>query len=286
MNSNFAELCLGYYPGAAGNYTLSQSAQLSPGVLYIANYGRGAFVQTGGTNNLTQSSCYLGYAVGASGTYSMSGGLVEEGDQFVGYGGVGCFIQTGGSNGVGNSSSAFYLAFEPGSRGNYTLSGSGYLNAGGDGLEVIGYSGTGSFTQSGGTNVVQYGNFSSVFVGYAAGSYGSYALGGSGVQAIAGNLEVGHDAGSSGTYRYERQLQPCRDRRGHRRPRHGDIYKSGGTNSAGAISLASNPGGSGVYNLNGGVLIVTSVTPGPGMAAFNFGGGTLQAALPSPRARP
>jgi fibronectin-binding autotransporter adhesin len=58
----------------------------------------------------------------------------------------------------------------------------------------------------------------------------------------------------------------------------GSVTQSAGTNTASAaLYLASNPGSSGVYNLNGGLLNVGSLSGGSGTAIFNFGGGTLGA---------
>ena len=50
--------------------------------------------------------------------------------------------------------------------------------------------------------------------------------------------------------------------------------QSGGTNSASSFSL----GNQGTYNLSGGLLILQTSPSASGNAAFNFSGGTLQAA--------
>ena len=48
------------------------------------------------------------------------------------------------------------------------------------------------------------------------------------------------------------------------------------------LFLAVSAGASGTYNLNGGLLVLSSsgLTQGAGSAAFNFGGGTLAANAP------
>lgn len=52
----------------------------------------------------------------------------------------------------------------------------------------------------------------------------------------------------------------------------------GGTNTiSGNLYLGYNTGSNGTYNLNGGTLVLHSISKGSGIAAFNFGGGTLQA---------
>ena len=58
----------------------------------------------------------------------------------------------------------------------------------------------------------------------------------------------------------------------------GIFTQSGGTNSIGSsLYLGDNAGSNGTYNLNGGVLVISSLNTGLGTAAFNFNGGTLQA---------
>ena len=58
----------------------------------------------------------------------------------------------------------------------------------------------------------------------------------------------------------------------------GTFTQTGGTNSCGEISrLAMRSSGTGVYNLDGGLLVLQSLNRGGGSASFNFNGGTLQA---------
>ena len=58
----------------------------------------------------------------------------------------------------------------------------------------------------------------------------------------------------------------------------GTFTQSGGTNNVSNYSLrfAVQPGSSGIYNLNGGVLIA-AIYDGAGTAVLNFSGGTLTA---------
>jgi autotransporter-associated beta strand protein len=55
----------------------------------------------------------------------------------------------------------------------------------------------------------------------------------------------------------------------------GTINQIGGKNSTPQLCLALNQGSSGAYNLDGGVLILSSLVIGSGSASFNFSGGTL-----------
>ena len=75
-------LYLGYYSKSKGSYQLGGTGQLLTMSQYIGNYGTGQFVQLAGTNTIgnasyvySNSPClYLGYNVGGSGTYTLSGG--------------------------------------------------------------------------------------------------------------------------------------------------------------------------------------------------------------------
>ena len=58
----------------------------------------------------------------------------------------------------------------------------------------------------------------------------------------------------------------------------GLLTQTGGSVTiGGTLSLGAGSTGNGTYNLNGGMLILKSLSGGSGTAAFNFGGGTLQA---------
>ena len=58
----------------------------------------------------------------------------------------------------------------------------------------------------------------------------------------------------------------------------GILNQSGGTNSCYEVVLGNSSGGSGTYNLSGGLLNVAALSQGSGTATFNFSGGTFQAA--------
>ena len=122
-----------YMANVAGNstYSLSSTGQLTVGGSeYIGNSGAALFVQSGGTNTLTksESNLYLGYSVGSTGTYSLSGtgSLAVTGNVYVG----------GSSSGSGGG-------------GAFTLSASGQATIGGT-LQVYNTAGT-QVTVSGGS---------------------------------------------------------------------------------------------------------------------------------------
>ena len=235
-------LFFGYNSGATGSYSLSGGSLGVASSEYLGYSGTGNFTQSGGSH--TAADLLLGYNPGGSGTYNMIGpGTLYGTNQYIGYSGGGTFTQSAGTNtSAPNSPGYLYLGYNPGSNGSYLLSGAGFLSVD---CEVVGNNGTGKFTQSGGINEP----WDLLVVGELAG--GSYALSNTGFL--------------STTWEYLGDPGP------------GTFSQSGGTNAVYSLILGYWPGGSGTYNLNGGMLVVSSLNCGPGTAAFNFSGGTLQA---------
>ena len=239
-NTVAGALDIGNYSGSSGTYNL-RGGQLTAATQSVGTSGAGMFSQSGGTN--TAGTFTLGNA--NSGTYTLSAGQLTAGVEHLGYQGAATFNQTGGINAVAGSGS-FVLGYLSGGSGSYTLGGSGQLNAP---IEVLGYSGTGAFSQSGGTNTVS--NSSPLYLGFNTGGSGSYTLSG-------GQLSAQYEyVGLSGS---------------------GNFTQSGGIHVAGNLVLGDNAGSAGAYNLNGGLLNVAALSGGSGNAAFNFSGGTFQAA--------
>ncbi len=229
-----------------GSLTTNDSLSgISGGGLFTANHyvgssGAGSFSQSGGSNTVS-GNLYLGNNAGDSGAYLLSGsGLLSVGfTECVGNSGSGNFTQTGGTH----SAASFNVGDNAGSSGLYTLNG-GLLSSA---YQTIGSSGGGTLTQSGGNNPTTF-----LTIGDNAGSIGVYNLGGSGhLSAWLPHI------GTSGTATFN---------------------QTGGTNTVtGTLYLADNAGSSGTYNLSGGLLLLSSLVEGAGTAAFNIGGGTLQA---------
>jgi autotransporter-associated beta strand protein len=112
----------------------------------------------------------------------------------------------------------------------------------------IGSKGMGTFTHTAGTNLIS----STVYVGYELGHAGNYSLSGSGQLSTATEI-----VGNYGT---------------------GIFTQTGGTNIVTtSLCLGSKSFSAGTYNLEGGTLVLKVLYKGSGTAAFNFGGGTLQA---------
>ncbi|MGD0390130.1 MAG: PEP-CTERM sorting domain-containing protein [Tepidisphaeraceae bacterium] len=169
-------LFLGNVSGSNGAYSLSGDGVLSSGNEFVGNDGTGTFNQTGGTNTISAYSwLYVGNSSGSTGTYTLGGTAslsVLTGHEDVGYYGTGTFIQTGGTNtinGGGYYNNPLTLGYATGVTGSYNLSGSSSVLSV-TGNELVGYSGTGIFTQTGGSNTVT------------------------------GTLDLAANAGSSGTY--------------------------------------------------------------------------------------
>lgn len=149
---------LGYEAGSSGTYTLSGTATLNSSYYeYVGLSGTGTFDQTGGVHNLGSWTLSLGCNAGSSGTYKLagSGQLIINPNQreIVGDYGTGTFDHSSGSNSMEYGS--LYLAYNPGGRGTYNLSGTGQLTVF---SEYVGYNvaATALFQQSGGTNSTTY----------------------------------------------------------------------------------------------------------------------------------
>ena len=296
------------YLTASGTYSTYYSEE------DVGSSGKGTFTQSGGTNSCPFLS--IGHFAGSSGTYSLSGngylsvnqanGNTQEN---VGDSGTGLFLQTGGTNSCGYLN----LGNGTGGIGSYSLSGSGYLTASATysstsyGQENVGYSGMGTFTQSGGTNSCLY-----LSIGTTAGSpggSGTYSLNngylsvnqangytrlavgdsGSGLflqtggTVSCGDLALGNGSSGIGSYSLTGGYLAVANNENVGWLGTGTFTQSGGINTiGGALNLGANTGSSGTYNLNGGLLVLSSLSPNqsPGLAAFYFGGGTLQASGP------
>ena len=165
-------------------------------------------------------------------------------NEYVGYSGTGKFTQSGGTNAVSGNGS-LSIAYTSGSSGTYTLSG-GSLSAV---VESVGIFGTANFTQSGGTNTIPSSTGWALYLGSNVGSNATYSLSG-------GSLSVPNEfVGYSGT---------------------GTFTQSGGTNTAGKLTLAYGSGSSGTYGLSGsGLLLVPTEYVGySGTGTFTQSGGT------------
>jgi autotransporter-associated beta strand protein len=284
-------LFLGYHPGGNGTYGLSNGS-LTATSENIGYYGTGVFTQTGGTHAVSVNLA-IGTFAGSSGSYGLSGSglLITGNSEYIGYQGSGCFAQSGGTHEVTGGN--LLLGDSSNTSGSYDLSGSGLLSA--QNNEYIGYGDSGSFTQWGGTHIVN----KFLYIGYYRGSSGSYDLqcgslstvneyvgyNGSGnfvqsggTHTVQSSLCLGQAAGGSATYALSGSglLSAPYEYVGY--PGSGSFLQTGGTNSAGNLNLAYSSGFSGTYMLNAGLLNLSSLIQGSGSAAFNFSGGTFQAA--------
>ncbi|MDP9175190.1 MAG: hypothetical protein M3O30_15185 [Planctomycetota bacterium] len=153
-------LYLGFGAGSTASYSLGAGASLiatgisySNSYEYIGDSGIGNFNQTGGTNSLNSfdGAIYVGYNIGSTGNYLLSGGSLQftgGGAEYIGRFGVGNFNQTGGTNLL----SGTRLMIE---NGTYTLGAGASLTVtqafpDDPGIELI--AGQAAFYQTGGAN--------------------------------------------------------------------------------------------------------------------------------------
>jgi T5SS/PEP-CTERM-associated repeat protein len=211
-----------------GAITLLQNTDtLSSSTGYIGYSGTGTFTQTGGMNML-RSELYLGYYLGSTGNYNLSGtGSLTTGAQLtVGYNGTGNFKQTGGTN----TPNALFLGYDSGSTGIYELNNTGSLSTAN---EYIGFfnGSNGTFKQTGGVNTVT----ENLYIGLYSGSNGIYELSGDTSSISVSSLYIGNQ----GT---------------------GAFKQTGGVNNVYGDLYLGLHGGSGAYELSGtGQLLVSGL---------------------------
>jgi autotransporter-associated beta strand protein len=294
--------------GQAGDWSVSENWNSGVPKAHVT-----AIVGNGGTATIDSpgQAClhlFLGYNT-SSGTVQMTAGsLVTTGDTSdyaalqVGVNTAGTFIQSGGTNTIvnsGPSSSYLVVGRNRNATGLYVLSGTAELSAP---WEIVGEWTSGTIRQSGGTNTITTPGVSLSLGGYNNGK-GTYELSGGlvsmpnetlgngqgskgifkqsgGTNSVLGSLSVGYGSeyfpDVTGTYDLSGGLLQASGEE-IARSGTGVFTQTGGTNSTGLLSFASNSGSSGTYNLNGGTLIINSISKGAGTAFFNFGGGTLKA---------
>jgi hypothetical protein len=214
------------------SFTLGTGQTLSAYTEYVGLSGNGTFTQSGGTNEGPLSDTQnldleIGAQLGSTGTYILSGGLLQTSNEDVGYNGNGTFIQSGGEH--TNNNGSFGIVIGANSTGTYILSG-GTLSS----YVSLGEGGSGTFTQNGGTFLAK-GGFD---VGSYPGATGTYILtaGDLDAQVGFGAIECVGDGGS------------------------GTLIQSGGTNtiepdpSESLLIVGDQTGSTGTYELEGGIL--------------------------------
>lgn len=261
---------IGNQYGSVGTYTLNAGV-LDARDLTVAVDGQGTFTQNGGTVNLVNQ-----LSVGASsgtGQYNLKGGALNAAVEVIGgtqqdyqY-----FVQTGGVNTISTN-------LKVQGSGKYRFE-DGALNAP---LETIG----GTFSHEGSTNNVQQLNVSGLYdmsggnltadnvsisatnsdTGYCAFDHHD----GGGIVTISGNLSLGQNAGTRGTYNMLNDLNFAGQTLSAYNERvgvagAGTFYQSTGTNNLnlfGVLDLGVLASGSGVYSYMGGTLNAATITVG------------------------
>jgi autotransporter family porin len=241
--------------GAATNtLSMSNHVGLTAAGIYVGGHngtgftaGRGTLTQSAGTISTSPGTdLYIALGTGSTGIYNLSGGALNANlSTVVGSFGTGTFNHSGGTHtllpeAIGG---ALLVGYQPGSNGNYNLSGTGQLIS--NKHEIIGVEGNGTFTQTGGTNTIA-GGFNLV-LGNSAGSQGLYSITG-GTLTVGNNVTVGN--GGAGTLNI---------------------------NGTGTVSIANNLAisSAGTVNLTNGTLRFNTVT---GLNRLNWISGTLQLA--------
>jgi fibronectin-binding autotransporter adhesin len=228
-----------------GQTLIEENATGPIGGEFIGSTGTGSLTQTGGINNVAGGyNIYLGRFIGSSGTYTLSGGLLNASSyETVGDFGAGIFNQSGGTNRV---TYGLVLAEGTTSTAAFTLSGGGLTNY----YEDFGAFGTSVFTQTAGTSSTL------TELDLARGTLGTATYNLSGGSAACGSVYVGGGAaaGAGGT---------------------GVLTVSGtGVLTVAAALTAFNTPGT-VINLNGGTINAGALNFNGVQSLLNWTSGTL-----------
>jgi autotransporter-associated beta strand protein len=227
------------FDGGALNLTGTNTLSLYG--IRVGKDGVGSFTLSAGKSLIADVFLTIGRDSGGNGAFYNYGAVTCSTNLFSGAndGSYGNYVQYSGA--TTTVTSATYVGYESGSTGVIEINGGTLTTA----YLEPGYSGTGTVTQTGGTVSAS----TATVIGYNSGSAGTLNING-------GTLTTPYIySGYNGA---------------------GTVTQTGGTVTlSGALNLAY--AGQGTYNLNGGTLILKSLTKGSGTAEFNFGGGTLQA---------
>jgi hypothetical protein len=201
-------LLIGQYLPATGNYILSGGllalSGSGAGGEYVGYAAPGGFTQSGGTNSITGGFA-LEVGAYAAGNYTLGGSglLTVAGGEYIGYGvgAAGSFTQTGGTNTLTAGSSVYLGAFS-GATGAYTLAG-GITNVSGDiyvGGTYYSAGGSGTFSVTSGTlavaNVLQVWPSSTVIINGGTNSVGSLTISSGGIVNINSTLFIDYGSGT------------------------------------------------------------------------------------------
>ncbi|MGA7562400.1 MAG: autotransporter domain-containing protein [Desulfobaccales bacterium] len=184
-------------------------------------------------------------------------------------------IQSGSTNTVANT---LTLGVPAAVTGVYDLS-AGTLSVGTGATqgEIVGESGSGTFTQSGGTNTMS--DF--LIVGDLAGATGTYSLS-AGSLSVGGDADVGFASGSSGTFTQSGGTASVVDVLTVGVSGSGTYTQTGGTNMLGSLYMGDfTSTASGSYSLSAGSLSASNqeIIGGEGSGTFTQTGGTNSANL-------
>jgi hypothetical protein len=211
-------------------------------------------VNNNGIVNITQPSeatydLTLGQFAGTTGTVNMTSGNLTVYYETLGQYGTGTFTQSGGTNKVTGS---LYLGDGAGSKGSYSLSGTGILDTTTTAAQYIGSNGTGTFTQTGGTN-----QGINITVGFYSGLSGTYTQSGGTVRITSTGLMIGSEAGAAGTYILSGGDLSSSASEYIGKSGSGRFVQTGGTNRVGVgnVYIGAGASGSGTYELKGGTFI-------------------------------
>ena len=190
---------IGSDPGCTGTFNFNQdktdaaTLQISgtegyPGLI-VGGEGTGTFTHGHGSLNTT---LVLGRLSTGNGTYNFLDGILTSTDEEIGGGGKGTFVQTNGTNTVNGT--GLVVGSQSTAIGIYNLNNGTLIAV----SETIGDQGNGTLNQIAGTNTVT----GTLIVGNVNGGNNAYTLGTTGALVANGNVTLGSQTSSNGTFNY------------------------------------------------------------------------------------
>ena len=248
----------------------------SSGAMTVGLTGTGTVTQSSGT--VSAGSLSLGVVNGSNGIYNLLGGTLND-DAIVGDAGSGTFTNTGSTH---NVSGNLILGNQSTGNGTYTITGNGAQTTisfvpGGNGAGnpngalIVGNAGTGSFTQGllNGSDNPTVSVAGDLVLGHQIGSTGTYVLN-SGNLTVGGQLAVGGQSTNNNVFTQNGGTLTLTNT-ASASPDYVNVGDSGFNPWGGALAVGggigngdnSNSGGNGAYNMNGGVISTYNLLVGP-----------------------
>lgn len=233
-------------PDYNGTYSLV-GGTLTASAESVGHWGRGRFLQTGGTNQMPAGTLVVGADFFSVGLYELKDGDLIAPTQIIGAAAKGTVLQTGGVNTCGTN---LLIGRDSAANGLYVIE-NGTLAAN---VLTAGNSGSGAIDIKGGTVTVA----DDFYLGVFAGSHGTCDHS-AGAVGVTSDLVLGWMTNSEGVYTLSNTGDLTTTNSTHVGfAGKGTFNQTGGTHTVRGMFFVGGPGGDGTYNLSGNASTLSS----------------------------